>query len=238
MMMGHDEARALLPQLAGGEIGKADERLLRRHLEECADCRSWLETWSLLADSLAPAEAEAGHLSSDQIARLAASRELLAESEPAALEEHLGECEDCRRLLELTREALTGGRKERRKPAVTSWLKPSRLALPMRVAAAAALVLALGLIFMPRRAPEVAGIADRNDREIADTVLRGTQVIEAEGSLTARGVTVESGGEVTLRASETVILENGFSVGSGASLTVVAGVSDVQPQAEAIADVS
>ena len=89
-------------------------------------------------------------------------------------------------------------------------------------------------MIVPHRPPEpTAG----TDREIADTVLRGTQVIEAEGSLRARAVTVESGGEITLRAAETVILENGFSVGSGASLMVVAGDSEVRRAAKTAADV-
>ena len=234
-MMGHDEASALLPRLAGGELGKADERLLRRHLEECSECRSWLDTWSLLSQSLAPAD----HLSSDQIARLAASPELLAESEPAALEEHLDRCQECRQLLGVTREALAGGRKERRLPAAAGWLSrfelaPSKLAVSVRLAAAAALVVAAVLLLMPHGPPEpTVG----TDREIADTVLRGTQVIEAEGSLTARAVTVEPGGEITLRAADTVILENGFSVGSGASLMVVAGDPEVRRASKTAADV-
>ncbi len=233
-MTPHDQFEGLLPRLATGELGGAEERRMRRHLEGCGECQAWLETWSLFSHGLSPAGAEPGHPSSDQLARLAVDRDLLAPSELEVLDEHVGSCAECRRAVELSGSALTGGRRPRKVAAAFRWLSPAALPMPARVALAAGLVVAAALVFTPRRLPEMVTTIDH---EIVDSVLTGPQLIQAEGSITARAVRVEEGGEVTLQAGETVILENGFTVGSGASLKVVAGRTKSSQEGEPTVDV-
>lgn len=213
--MEHLRAIELLPALASGEVSGEQRAALRAHAEDCEECRRWLETWELLAEALAagPREGADRHPESDRLARFVVNGEELSQAELEDLTAHLADCETCRRETELTRAALEASRR----------LEPPRAAWPRRrIGLAAGVVLAVGAALvaglMWRPAPTGA------DRRLSDTSLGGRQVIEASGSLTATAVTVERGAEITFRAGDAVILEDGFSVADDASLDIETAV--------------
>jgi hypothetical protein len=217
----HDDAQRLLPELADGALHGERERQLRRHIERCGDCRSWLETYSLLAEGLGGATE---HPTSEQLARLAVDGAVLTASEIEALSEHLESCRDCRRQVELASASLAepGEHRGVGQAAWKRWLAPG---VAVRVAAAAVLALAVGIGFDARRAreapePRQLVVSEAADRELAGEVLQGVQVIETAGSISAREMTVERGVDLTLRAPGGVVLGNGFSVGEGGSLKI------------------
>ena len=241
-MMRHREASRQLVDLLAGDLSADRQSELAEHLEICEECRDWSETYGFLSDSLR-ADDEADHPSSEQLAHLAVDAESLTAPERGQLATHLEECDECRRELELSREALAAGREE---PAVARLplRLPSR-AVALRLALAASMALALGLAFIANRSnsadhgpPAVSdaqlpgrpvagalGAGQRaaahgdQDRRLDEEDLVGTQVIEAEGVLAANS-NVQSGSDITLRAGEMVFLGDGFSIGSSANLGI------------------
>ena len=58
------------------------------------------------------------------------------------------------------------------------------------------------------------------DRRLSGDVLQGTQLIEAPRLITAGAISIGAGSEITFRAGEMVVLGDGFSIGSTATLGV------------------
>ncbi|MCP4201135.1 MAG: hypothetical protein GY769_04295 [bacterium] len=87
-----------------------------------------------------------------------------------------------------------------------------------RLALAASLILLLGLAWMFR--PTVGTSEIVVSEQLSHERLSGIHVIEATGSITAAAVTVETGGDVTFRAGDVVVLSDGFAVGDGASFQI------------------
>ncbi|MFQ5351317.1 MAG: zf-HC2 domain-containing protein, partial [Thermoanaerobaculia bacterium] len=267
--MNHRQATRHLGDLLTGELAGDRRDELTAHLERCEECRGWSETYGFLSDALR-ADREAEHPASEQLAHLAVDAALLTAPEREHLAAHLEECSDCRRELELSRDALADSRKR-----LTVARFPVRLpasATARRLALAASLILAASLTIHTRR-PEVAHRGPDSASTVAATApvsprvaepvtvpasppatapvteppsvrrsplstrthpvtprdtaralsgsrLAGIQVIEAPGVLTANSIAIENGSEITLRAGEMVVLGDGFSIGSSASLGV------------------
>ena len=219
--MRHDDAIQLLDDYLSESLGPGECAELEEHLDGCADCRAWLDDYRLFAAALA---GEAEHPTSDQLARRAVESELVEPSEQAWVGEHLEECGDCRRQLELTARAVAGARERPRRWSVFGGASPLPKPVAVRLALAASLLLVvtLGFVLWPSAGPSTAGNGAQQDLVLSADDLQGSRVVEAPGSVTAESV-IESGAEVVIRAGETVVLANGFSVSSGASLVVEAG---------------
>lgn len=228
--MNHREAQRQLSDLLAGEVGDARRAELEAHLEECADCRDWSETWEFLSRAL-EAGHEAEHPSSEQLARLAVAAERLTAEESERLEAHLEECGDCRRELQLSRQAVTAAR--RGATVVPFRLRPPSRATAWRLALAASLILALALTFLVARPDGVGGgpVTAAVDPEIGRPATESAPASAGEGVVEPAAVTTESpsvvtadysidSGAVTLRAAEMVVLGEGFAIGTSASLGV------------------
>lgn len=272
--MDHQEASRLLPDLLSGRLRDDRRAGLEAHLDECADCREWSETYDFLADALS-GERETMHPSSEQLAHLAVDDELLTAPERDRLAAHLEGCADCRRELRLSHGALAAARRE---PSVLRF--PLRLptqAAPAWLALAASLILALAVAFFALRhdgfepgpvtaalpepeateanspepslaeaapveaiapggepavealprppspvttpQPEVA-VADAGDRPGPTDGPRGGLGTELPDVIDATAMAIATGSAVTLRAGEMVVLGEGFSIGSTATLGV------------------
>ncbi len=235
--MRHSEAIRHLPDLLTGTLTGDRQTETAEHLAGCDSCQGWAETYRFFSDALLADDA-AEHPSSEQLAHLAVDAELLTEPERERLASHLEGCDECRRELRLSREALAGARQG---PAATRLLPFRLVSRPaaLRLALAASLILAVAVTFVVSRrdgagneiaaapvaiaaAPPAAVIARiaAVDRALAGNRLTGIQVIEASGAITASSVAIESGGDITLRAGEMVVLGDGFSIGSTATLGV------------------
>ena len=279
-MMDHREASRLLPDLLSGPLPDERRAALEAHVEECTECREWSETYGFLTDALS-GNHESEHPSSEQLAHLAVDAELLTAPERDQLAEHLEGCADCRRELELSREALVAAR---RRPTVLSFpLRRPSPAVAARLALAASLILALAVTFVAlrpgkvERGPVTAALPEPAPTAPAEAVFPEPSAVEAVPETTATAATalpvaapresspveatpptavpgavvaaagerpgpvdelrvhraveipdvidasamaIENGSVVTLRAGEMVVLGDGFSIGSSATLGV------------------
>lgn len=213
--MRHHKAIELLPSLETEKIAASERDELLRHLEECADCREWRETYLLFSDALAGDGVE--HPSSEQLARQAADPERMTGPERQSITEHLASCAACRQESEVTAAALTQSRTEGDANLLSGrWASPATsTALRLALAASVVLAVALGFTLRSPEAPD-ATVA----RQLSGEQLSGVQVIEAANSISAEFVTVGGDGEVTFRAGESVALSDGFSVGSDTTFRV------------------
>lgn len=219
--MNHTEATQLLDDYLTGTLEGRELAGLEEHLGGCADCRGWVDDYRLFAASLA---GQAEHATSDQLARRAVDPELLEPSERVWVSEHLVECGDCRRQVELTARAVAGARERPRWWAVHGGASPLPKPVAARLALAASLLLAVTLSFLlwPSAGTPTGDVPAQQNLVLSEHDLQGSRLVEARGSVTADSV-IEAGTEVVIRAGESVVLANGFSVSSGASLVVEAG---------------
>ncbi len=220
----HELIRAELESYALGELEGSTRSSVERHVDSCEECRGWLDTYRLVAASMAAEDTGQGHPESERLAEAAASNS--APIEDRELQDHLDSCGSCREQVELTRAALA----EADIGSLRSSHSYQRAAI---WAAAAVLLVALGIGFVADRGPEVAGF--QAERQISDLSLSGVQDVEAVASLSASTVHVEPGATVRFRAGETVALADGFSVGSGANFAVELVGSD-QGREKAVED--
>ena len=219
--MNHDDAIQLLDDYLGESLGPEECAEIEEHLDGCADCRAWVDDYRLFAATLAGRDE---HPTADQLARRAVDAELLEPPARTWVSEHLEECGDCRRQMELTARAVADARERPRWWAVLGGSSPLPKPVAVQLALAASLVLAviLGFVLWPSAVTPTANVATLQDLVLSGDDLQGSRVVEAPGSVTADSV-IETGTEVVIRAGETVVLANGFTVSSGASLVVEAG---------------
>lgn len=206
--MKHSRAIELLPDLDAGDLRPDEENALLEHAEGCTQCQAWLETYDLFSETLG--DPAAAHPSSEQLARHALGADRLTEPELDSLEGHLQECESCRNELSITKAALTHGRSGGEVVRFADWRKVAATP-PMRWAAAAGILLALAVGFALQ--------TPAADRELVGDRLAGVQIVEAETSISAESVTVQSG-DITFRAGEVVSFSDGFSVAQDATFRV------------------
>jgi anti-sigma factor ChrR (cupin superfamily) len=249
-MIDHRRASRLLADLHGGQLTAERRAELSEHVAGCAECRGWSETYEFLSAALSGAS-EAEHPSSEQLAHLAVDATLLTGPERDQLADHLEACADCRRELELCRGALASARR----PAPVTRL-PLRLPSSLGArhwALAASLILALAVTFIavrpdgservrvttapaaavPPTEPTVIAAADPGVRQLAGDRLEGHQLIEAAHIINASALTIGNDSDITLRAGEMVVLGEGFSIGSSATLGVeIAVQSAAEPGSE------
>lgn len=221
----HDLQR--LERHAAGELGGSDRDELLRHVDGCAECRSWLEIYQLLAQGLAGEISVAGHPSSEQLARYCVEPDSLTEPERGRIAEHLINCRECAREHSLTSSAVD---EARRGPKVLAFAPkpPARWRPLFQDLAAAAVLLAasLGFTLSQIEWPDPAV------QRLAGGHLSGIEVVRAVESITATSTTIESGGDVTFRAGETVVLGEGFSIGENVSFRVEIVKAAADPSAE------
>ena len=185
---------------------------VERHLEGCGECREWLETYRSIAAGLGSDRADLdAHPSSAALASLAAEGDGRT-GDPATLE-HLGACPSCQELVAVTRSAITeaDGAPAADRKALGRWAA---------LAAAALLLVALGIALSVERGAGEPQRVEAADYRISDVSLSGVRQIEAARSLSVSSVQVEHGARVRFRAGQRVALGDGFSVGPEADFAI------------------
>lgn len=233
--MDHHEAEGYLLDFASGALDGSVRNAVISHVENCVDCRAWLETYDLFAGKPATHQGS-DHPDSELLSRCAVCLEELNEPENLMLREHLEGCVSCRHEVKLVREAVQSARPEA--PCSTRTVLP-RPSYPWwrLVAAACVAGLALGLFFAAEtRNPERAGVRfndseigiderrqprpDASVEEIFEKELGGTRLIEVEGSLALNRVRIKDGARITIFAGDVVAFGNGFQIGPQTRVTV------------------
>jgi anti-sigma factor RsiW len=215
--MKHREAEIVLDSFVRGEVDQDQADLVRRHLEKCADCREWVETFSQLA--LIVDDEVVNHLTSDDLARFAveASHASGALADPRA--RHLDVCFTCREEFNLAVGAL---REARRLDESVSFLlrkvisPRSQPVFEWSLAAAAVLAIVLVLPLVSR----LVGQGPESDIVISGKVLDGPQVVMTAGQVRAENSEVGKNGDLILRAGRGVVLGEGFRVAVDGRLQV------------------
>ena len=239
--MDHREAKSLLLDYVAGDLDQKSRSAMTSHIEECVDCRAWLETHDLLA--IASEVNSIGNHPDSELLSVCAVRPA-DDYEPGMIEvrEHLETCESCRREMELVHRAVLNSRPEGERLARDrhsirsySW---------WHVAAAACVVAVAFKVLLPvgMRHPGAVGFEPNETSVTMDEMLRlhpgssevwiseeeiaGIRLIEADESLTLSQVKIREGARVTIRSGDVVAFGNGFQVGPGARLTVMGSVGN------------
>lgn len=131
-MIDHGDARLLLSDLLEGRLGRTEKEAVQAHLESCARCRSWVETYTLAREALD--EDRLHHLPSGEVAQFAIEPEQLEPEQLERIATHLRSCESCKDEVETCRDASAAARHGGRRRSVTG--------RNLRVALAAAIALA------------------------------------------------------------------------------------------------
>lgn len=207
--MKHAEARNHLDEFATRQLAPDDHRAVQAHVDECALCADWLATYRTLQAGLSRHE----HPDAGALAEYAFEPANLAQRERADLEDHLRACGRCRADYRATRLALDEARPDFAERTAGHATLVQRTWRPALGLAAAASLIALVLLTVP-----VA--MGPGDRTIANEVLSGSQIIEAEERLFATNVQIEESAQVALRADSAVTLGAGFSVKQGAKVAM------------------
>lgn len=208
MTTDHPSSTQLETFASAGIPGSADSPMLE-HLDRCEDCRCWIDTYQLLSQTLGAN----AHPSSEMLAQYTAHPELLVSSEREQTESHLSFCSVCRAHRDLTAKALAGARRPVWPTLSSRWSSS-----PVRLALAASLLLVLSLAWALRPTP--VGSKPALSANLLGQSYSGTHLVEAADAITADSVRVETGGDVTFRAGDRVVLNNGFSVENGGSFQV------------------
>ena len=103
--MDHDAAHLLVADLVQGTLDPPRRDEVERHLDGCAECQAWRETYLLLARSLA-VDPTGGHPDAGTLAAYGLHASRLADSDRAAVAAHLEQCGECRRHVDLIRRAV------------------------------------------------------------------------------------------------------------------------------------
>ncbi len=236
--MEHHQAIDLHPFLTARRLRGEERAEFYRHLSECADCASWTETHSLIANGLSDG-AWAEHPPSDLLARSAVGLEPLSGAERELLDGHLAACEACRETLDLAGEALSAARGGAADDRARLFGAGTR----RRLALAAAVILGLALLLTLRTATPpgspvaledspaasteefVAAVVVEAVTTLSNDTLAGKRLVEAGRAISATAVQIETGSDVTFRAGESVVLGDGFAVDADARFAIeIAGV--------------
>lgn len=243
VLMDHREIEDYLPDFAAGDLDESTRVAVSAHVDRCADCRSWLETYETLFAGMSQRE-ENQHPTSEILALCITRPEEDYEFGGADLDHHLDDCEDCREDLERVGDAVRAARPS---PTPAANISPFRVAPSWwRVAAAGVVGVGIGSLLMfgtvgfdqPRievsdRSSGLDGRGNDSSREeISDAEIEGTRFIEAEGSLTISQVRIKDGARVTIYAGDGVAFGNGFQIGPETRVSIGAGPwpSDDPPQ--------
>lgn len=212
--MNHKRARVLLSDYSHSRL-ETDVRLeVEAHLDHCPKCSRWLETFSLLRSVLSQGSPTSAHPSSEALARLAVDPADLTEQERSQLDEHIGACSKCSELVALASQSVS--EESEGQGVISIQSQEARLAPRHLLGLAAVFMIAvLGVIFSLNQ----SGPADSLHAQLTNKAISHREVISAE-SITATTVSLKGGADVTLRASGSVALGDGFVVEPGASLTV------------------
>lgn len=216
-MRSHDQIAELLADHVAGRLADRDSAEVTQHIGACDVCAQWTETYRLIRKELrGAADPVEGHLTSEVLARLAADPQSLEEAERGSAASHLEFCDLCSHQLELSQEAifyasrpLLSRKLESRHPSFTGprvWLG---------VAAALIVVLLAGPLFLERW--NLSGPAEER---LSGRKLQGTNMIRSRETISADAIEIPDGADVTFRAGKTVVLGDGFSVGSRARFVV------------------
>ena len=211
----HATSEQLAHLAVDAELLTAVEReRLATHLEDCADCRHELEiTRAALADARRPASVVRFPLPAPSAAtarRLALAASLILAAA-------------------VTFVALRQGGDETGRPAtaVAAEVVPTEIFRaaavwpePLRLDGVGPGVLQAAAVRRPAARRSSAPAAVPADRRLSGDVLLGNQLIEAPRLIAAGAVSIGAGSAITFRAGEMVVLEDGFSIGSTATLGV------------------
>ena len=107
--MDHREIEGYLPDFAAGDLDEATRVAVAAHVDQCADCRSWLETYETLFAGMSRRE-ENQHPTSEILALRITRPEEDYEFDGADLDHHFNDCEDCRQDLERVGDAVRAAR--------------------------------------------------------------------------------------------------------------------------------
>lgn len=207
--MEHLEASNLLTHYLSDDLEPGRRRDLEAHLARCAECAEWTAAYAFIDQALGQ------HQSSDEVARFALAPETLDRSSREHCSEHLRRCGDCRREVDLVRQAAgvgppADGVAVTRGPAGLS----RRQAAWLAVAATAVLALGASLWLDDARRPSSGSVLA--DRTLSDEQTKLTD----PSSILVETTEVVPGAALTLE-SRVVGFGHGFSVQSGATLAVV-----------------
>lgn len=242
----HLEATRALVELEDGALEAGSAASVVAHLEECAPCQEWIETYRLLATTLGSKEGQQlSHPNSELLACWALRPDDLDELEEAQVSAHVRSCRACRQATELVHKSTLEARLDRSPP---TWRHRAteRLGAGPRLLVAAGLAAALiGSIALfaslsPFRRSPAAGTETEgfryelsdghevSDHQLSGLEIYGSQSIEAGETLGVSNVKIRNGAMVTLRSKQRVALGNGFIVDLGARATI--GTTQNGPQ--------
>lgn len=238
--MRHSEARELLVDWEHGALEPSTRTDVATHVESCATCRDWLDTYRLLATALGPAGAgAAGHPQSELLARWAVRPHEVEAREQERLQEHLRSCPECHRAMTVVPEALFEAKRpvSRLRGALSpGWLQRAALA-----AGLATLVVGGALWLRARTAEPVPGAPpmaevfgpgsqEGTGEHLSGVELDGTRTIQGERRLTLTDVEIPSGSSITLRAEERIAFGNGVRIGPGTKVAIeISGAGSPSP---------
>ncbi|MEW6323628.1 MAG: hypothetical protein AB1635_21355 [Acidobacteriota bacterium] len=154
--MDHATAELLLADAAHGRLDDASREALARHVESCAECRAWADTYRFLQRSLVADAPDAGsHVASDQLARFALGAATLTAADRDEIARHVAGCGQCQAEVQLARAAVADARALPASPPAVVTAAPRRV--PLALAAGFALaVLGAGALALQLRAAQSA----------------------------------------------------------------------------------
>lgn len=213
--MDHAEATILLADAARDQLPPKKADALRRHLSECPECAESLKVCQLLSYALSTASDAADHLDAELLSRFACRETSLTSEEVSRCKAHLEVCRSCAIEFDLVQSSIVGSRF-----GISQRMHIARMARDNRIsrrtlALAAALLLAIaGAVFLPSK-PHSDGKGQKN--LVSQTLSSGR--VHSDHPIFVEATTIEGGSVVDL-SSQMVTFGNGFSVGSGAVLSV------------------
>jgi hypothetical protein len=208
-LMTHEGLISSLTEYADGNLAPRRRETLERHLAECEECSTWLEAYRVLALELrCSCQAPSMELA---VAAVDSSR-LTDEARKRVLE-HTATCSECRDDLSLAHQALSEARgasslRARLRDTVEGaarWLGRAGIAASILL-----VVLVSSSVFLWRRHKRVEVSQPAHQYE----------VLESQTQLFLDNLQIGEGTELVARASESVVLGEGFVVRSGGRLTV------------------
>ena len=218
--MNHREARQHLVGLADKSLPEPTRTQTAAHAEDCSRCRSWLTTYQGIEEALrVPRE----HPTSEILAAYAVEPADLAEDAQSEIRSHLARCASCAADYRVTRQALAASRPDEENwiPNAAERVTPRRMQ-PWAEAGLLAAVLLLALV--------VVGPESEQSPTLSDSVIRGQQVVESDQRLLASNVQLAESSNLQLKATQGVVLREGFSVEKGARLSIATDRQSDQTQ--------
>jgi predicted anti-sigma-YlaC factor YlaD len=218
--MNHQHATRLLSDFAERTLEPELSAQVEKHLDDCHECREWLEIYSLLHETPDCARRVPGEL----LANYAVDENWLDQAGRDMVRAHLGVCENCRDEIELVRTALAAARQQCSADKTHKQMSVISIVPPRKVAVAAALViavLAVATVTIFRGIPWV-----RPEQRVQNLTITGDRVLEGDGEVVIASTQVAAGANLTIHAGDIVVFGDGFSVQNGASLVVGTHRSD------------